>query len=245
MPRHLLSPLRRPQTILRRNRIPPPRHSRPRMRMAIPRKRPLRLHQIPRPILIIRRQQHRPAASGSIPRPDANGHHPVGTSVLIRMIDCVDSSTNTSAIRSTPASSARSSSATRSWRRKAPTCTACSPKQRTAGQISGAAAVDARADRNPHQRERRADGFDRLRCRRQKPWHAERRTHRRRRNRRRHHRGVIGGSKGAAIGASVGAGGGTAVQVLTHGEHVRIPSETLLEFKTEHDVTALVPAVSN
>lgn len=54
--------------------------------------------------------------------------------------------------------------------------------------------------------------------------------------------GIIGGGKGAAIGATLGAGGGTAVQVMTHGEQVRIPSETLLEFTTEHDVT--VPALN-
>lgn len=54
--------------------------------------------------------------------------------------------------------------------------------------------------------------------------------------------GIIGGGKGAAIGAAVGAGGGTAVQLSTHGDRVRIPSETLLEFKTENDVAALVPA---
>ena len=49
---------------------------------------------------------------------------------------------------------------------------------------------------------------------------------------------IAGGGKGAAIGGAVGAGAGTAVQVMTHGEQVRIPSETLLEFKLEHDVTA-------
>lgn len=57
--------------------------------------------------------------------------------------------------------------------------------------------------------------------------------------------GIIGGGRGAAIGATLGAGGGTAVQVMTHGDQVRIPSETLLEFTTEHDVTALVPNPSN
>jgi hypothetical protein len=57
--------------------------------------------------------------------------------------------------------------------------------------------------------------------------------------------GVIGGPRGAAVGATVGAGGGTAVQLSTHGERVRVPSETVLEFKTENDVTALVPANSN
>ncbi len=53
--------------------------------------------------------------------------------------------------------------------------------------------------------------------------------------------GIIGGGRGVAIGATLGAGGGTAVQVMTHGDQVRVPSETLLEFTTEHDVTALVP----
>jgi hypothetical protein len=57
--------------------------------------------------------------------------------------------------------------------------------------------------------------------------------------------GVIGGPRGAAVGATVGAGGGTAVQLSTHGDRVRIPSETLLEFRTENAVTALVPAASN
>jgi hypothetical protein len=50
--------------------------------------------------------------------------------------------------------------------------------------------------------------------------------------------GVLGGGKGAAVGAGVGAGAGTAVQVMTHGPRVLIPSETLLEFKLQHDVTA-------
>jgi len=41
---------------------------------------------------------------------------------------------------------------------------------------------------------------------------------------------VAGGKKGAAIGAGVGAGGATAVQVMTKGEKLNIPSETKLEF---------------
>lgn len=49
---------------------------------------------------------------------------------------------------------------------------------------------------------------------------------------------IAGGGRGAAIGAGVGAGAGTAVQVMTHGDRVRIPSETLLEFELEQDVTA-------
>ncbi|HXG31992.1 MAG TPA: hypothetical protein VNJ11_01395 [Bryobacteraceae bacterium] len=41
---------------------------------------------------------------------------------------------------------------------------------------------------------------------------------------------IAGGGKGAAIGATTGAGAGTAVQVLTKGQRVRIPSETRLSF---------------
>ena len=41
---------------------------------------------------------------------------------------------------------------------------------------------------------------------------------------------IVGGKKGAAVGAGVGAGGATAVQVLTKGEKLNIPSETKLEF---------------
>ncbi len=49
--------------------------------------------------------------------------------------------------------------------------------------------------------------------------------------------GLAGGGKGAAIGAGVGAGGGTAVQALTHGEQVKIPSETRLDFTLHDSVT--------
>ena len=41
---------------------------------------------------------------------------------------------------------------------------------------------------------------------------------------------IAGGGRGAAIGATTGAGAGTAVQVLTHGDKVKIPAETRLEF---------------
>ncbi len=53
---------------------------------------------------------------------------------------------------------------------------------------------------------------------------------------------IAGGGKGAAVGAGVGAGAGTAVQVLTRGEQVRIPSETMLEFRIEHAFTVEAPA---
>ncbi len=48
---------------------------------------------------------------------------------------------------------------------------------------------------------------------------------------------IAGGGKGAAIGAGVGAGAGTAVQVFTRGQQVRVPSETLLEFRIEQPLT--------
>jgi len=47
---------------------------------------------------------------------------------------------------------------------------------------------------------------------------------------------IAGGGKGAAIGAGVGAGSGTAVQVLTKGKQVKIPSETKLDFRLEQPV---------
>jgi hypothetical protein len=42
---------------------------------------------------------------------------------------------------------------------------------------------------------------------------------------------IAGGGRGAAIGAGVGAGAGAAVQVITKGEQVHVPSETLLNFR--------------
>jgi hypothetical protein len=44
---------------------------------------------------------------------------------------------------------------------------------------------------------------------------------------------IAGGGKGAAIGAGVGAGAGGAVQVMTRGQQVKVPSETLLEFRLQ------------
>ncbi len=52
---------------------------------------------------------------------------------------------------------------------------------------------------------------------------------------------IAGGGKGAAIGAGVGAGAGTTIQVLTKGEQVRVPSETMLEFRIEQPFTLEVP----
>jgi hypothetical protein len=42
---------------------------------------------------------------------------------------------------------------------------------------------------------------------------------------------LAGGGKGAAIGAGAGAGLGAGSEVLTEGDQVRIPSETLLDFR--------------
>jgi hypothetical protein len=42
---------------------------------------------------------------------------------------------------------------------------------------------------------------------------------------------IAGGGQGAAVGAAVGAAGGAAVQVLTRGERVQVPAETILTFR--------------
>jgi hypothetical protein len=47
---------------------------------------------------------------------------------------------------------------------------------------------------------------------------------------------IAGGGKGAAIGAGAGAGAGTAVQVMTKGQRVHIPSETRLTFTLQQPV---------
>src|SRR5262245_26294656 len=49
--------------------------------------------------------------------------------------------------------------------------------------------------------------------------------------------GIAGGGKGAAIGAAAGGGAGAGVQVLTKGQQVKVPSETLLEFRLQQPVT--------
>lgn len=47
---------------------------------------------------------------------------------------------------------------------------------------------------------------------------------------------IAGGGRGAAIGAGAGAGAGTAVQVLTKGTRVRVPSETRLTFTLQQRI---------
>ncbi|HZR27483.1 MAG TPA: BON domain-containing protein [Terriglobales bacterium] len=53
--------------------------------------------------------------------------------------------------------------------------------------------------------------------------------------------GLIGGGKGAAIGAGAGGAAGTGVQGVTHGEAVKLPSETRLDFRLTNPVT-ITPA---
>jgi hypothetical protein len=48
---------------------------------------------------------------------------------------------------------------------------------------------------------------------------------------------IAGGGKGAAIGAAAGGGAGAMASVLTKGEQVRVPSETLLEFRLMQPTT--------
>jgi hypothetical protein len=49
--------------------------------------------------------------------------------------------------------------------------------------------------------------------------------------------GIAGGGTGAAIGAVSGAAAGTAVSASKKGEQVSVPSESLLEFRLEEQVT--------
>jgi hypothetical protein len=44
---------------------------------------------------------------------------------------------------------------------------------------------------------------------------------------------IAGGGKGAAIGAAVGAAGGAATQVLTRGDEIRVPAESVLTFRLD------------
>ncbi len=48
---------------------------------------------------------------------------------------------------------------------------------------------------------------------------------------------IAGGGKGAAIGSVVGGGGAAGYQLATHGQQVKIPSETVLTFSLEQPVT--------
>ena len=48
---------------------------------------------------------------------------------------------------------------------------------------------------------------------------------------------IAGGGKGAAIGAIAGAAAGGGVQVLTKGREIRVPAETVLNFRLDQPLT--------
>jgi hypothetical protein len=48
---------------------------------------------------------------------------------------------------------------------------------------------------------------------------------------------IAGGGKGAVIGAIAGAGAGAGAQVLTKGDQVKVPAETVLQFQLNQPVT--------
>ena len=48
---------------------------------------------------------------------------------------------------------------------------------------------------------------------------------------------VVGGAKGAVTGAVIGAAGGAATQVLTKGDKINVPAETVLTFQLDNPIT--------
>jgi hypothetical protein len=52
---------------------------------------------------------------------------------------------------------------------------------------------------------------------------------------------IAGGGTGAAVGAASGAAVGTGVQVMTRGEVLKIPAETVLEFKLQSPMKISLP----
>lgn len=50
------------------------------------------------------------------------------------------------------------------------------------------------------------------------------------------------GGEGAAIGAGVGAGAGAGSEIITKGDRVKVPSETLLDFTLEQDLSIPIPS---
>ena len=55
---------------------------------------------------------------------------------------------------------------------------------------------------------------------------------------------IAGGGKGAAIGAGVGGAAGAGSEVITRGDQVKVPSETLLDFTLEQEVSVPVRRAS-
>lgn len=52
---------------------------------------------------------------------------------------------------------------------------------------------------------------------------------------------LAGGGRGAAIGAGVGGGVGAGSEIITKGDQVKVPSETLLDFTLQQDVSVPSP----
>lgn len=52
---------------------------------------------------------------------------------------------------------------------------------------------------------------------------------------------IAGGGKGAGIGAAVGGGAGAGSEIITKGDQVKVPSETLLDFTLQQEVTITAP----
>ena len=52
---------------------------------------------------------------------------------------------------------------------------------------------------------------------------------------------LAGGGKGAGIGAAVGGGVGAGSEIITKGDQVKIPSETLLDFTLQQDLSVPRP----
>ena len=53
--------------------------------------------------------------------------------------------------------------------------------------------------------------------------------------------GVADGGQGAAVGAGIGAGAGAGSEIITGGDQVKVPSETLLNFTLQQDVSIPTP----
>jgi|SRR5271166_664964 len=54
---------------------------------------------------------------------------------------------------------------------------------------------------------------------------------------------IAGGGKGAAIGAGVGGAAGAGSEIITKGDQVKVPSETLLDFTLQQSVS--IPVQQN
>ncbi|HWR15255.1 MAG TPA: BON domain-containing protein [Terriglobales bacterium] len=54
---------------------------------------------------------------------------------------------------------------------------------------------------------------------------------------------IAGGGKGAAIGSVIGAGAGTGAQAVTKGQQIRLPSETVMNFRLTNPLTVTPGAV--